>query len=625
MPETRHLEIIEQDLIPDVLPVHKITVPNSSLVDNGDGSVDMNYLAGIGNPIVGGTANSVLFIDSSGNLAEDNPGFTYIPATGLSLDDGLTAAGTVTFTSITNDRLVRTNASSELVEVDNLSNFVAGTTNQVAVVDDGDGSITLSLPQSIAITNSPQFVGLRLTGLTQNSVLFAGASGDISQENDNFNYVASTNRQGIGTGFTATAPVSTLHLRVAAFGGTAPSTTGLTIESNDSAEISLLGANDETSSIFFGDPQDTDVGRIRYAHDGDTMKFTAGAATFATGTATGLGLGTTTSPDEALEIGGVTDATMKFSSSDTTIADAAIIGSIEFETADLFDPGIAAKINVVAVGTQGEMAISFLTGTAMTLLETMRITENQRVLVGTGTDPQDRLHVFDASDDMAIRIETSKTNGSAQIRFHNDADSFRMGIFGGSGDAFLLVNDGTSRIIFNIDDNSPANTLVIFNGETIWNSSGANWDFRIEGDSQDHLFFLDAGVDTITVGSGTSLAMFGVDGFADEIQFLVQGHSTQNANLIVAEQSDGTDVFTVSNSGEVDINGALTLSTTTVTTTSHTGSISNESRRSCHKNDKLIFYSFINRLVCTTIDEESCMHLNKAVEITLQLVTLTIG
>jgi len=40
-----------------------------------------------------------------------------------------------------------------------------------------------------------------------------------------------------------------------------------------------------------------------------------------------------------------------------------------------------------------------------------------------------------------------------------------------------------------------------------------------------------------------------VDNPMDQIPFTVQGHSTQTGALIVAEQSDGTDVFTVSNAG----------------------------------------------------------------------------
>jgi hypothetical protein len=38
----------------------------------------------IGSPISGGTPNSVLYIDASGNLAEDNPDFSYIPDTSFS-------------------------------------------------------------------------------------------------------------------------------------------------------------------------------------------------------------------------------------------------------------------------------------------------------------------------------------------------------------------------------------------------------------------------------------------------------------------------------------------------------------------------------------------------------------
>ncbi len=37
-----------------------------------------------------------------------------------------------------------------------------------------------------------------------------------------------------------------------------------------------------------------------------------------------------------------------------------------------------------------------------------------------------------------------------------------------------------------------------------------------------------------------------VDGSADEVQFTVQGHSTQTNNILLVERSDGTDLVTVS-------------------------------------------------------------------------------
>ncbi len=57
--------------------------------------------------------------------------------------------------------------------------------------------------------DSPQFTGLTLSGLTQGSVPFAGASGVISQDNANLFWDDTNNRLGIGT----TAPDKSLEIR----------------------------------------------------------------------------------------------------------------------------------------------------------------------------------------------------------------------------------------------------------------------------------------------------------------------------------------------------------------------------------------------------------------------------
>ncbi len=48
-----------------------------------------------------------------------------------------------------------------------------------------------------------------------------------------------------------------------------------------------------------------------------------------------------------------------------------------------------------------------------------------------------------------------------------------------------------------------------------------------------------------------------IDGAADAIQLTVQGWTTQTTSLLVLEQSDGTDVATVSNAGNTDVAGTL--------------------------------------------------------------------
>ena len=63
------------------------------------------------------------------------------------------------------------------------------------------------------------------------------------------------------------------------------------------------------------------------------------------------------------------------------------------------------------------------------------------------------------------------------------------------------------------------------------------------------------GTKNVTVGSSTNLGKLAVDGDNDEIQLLVQSFGTQTQDLVVFEQSDGTDVFRLDNSGNLAIAG----------------------------------------------------------------------
>ncbi|KKL20422.1 hypothetical protein LCGC14_2455620, partial [marine sediment metagenome] len=76
---------------------------------------------------------------------------------------------------------------------------ITGTTNQV-ISTPGAGSITLSTPQDIHTAASNFTVaGATISDLTQGSVVFAGASGAISQDNSNLFWDDTNNRLGIGT------------------------------------------------------------------------------------------------------------------------------------------------------------------------------------------------------------------------------------------------------------------------------------------------------------------------------------------------------------------------------------------------------------------------------------------
>ena len=102
-----------------------------------------------------GTSNQVTVTNGGGSIT-------------LSTPQDLDTSADVTFDSVTLDdltasRLVATNGSKKLVSSD-LNNWVAGTSNQISVADDSDGTITLSTPQNIHTGATPTFAGVTTSG-----------------------------------------------------------------------------------------------------------------------------------------------------------------------------------------------------------------------------------------------------------------------------------------------------------------------------------------------------------------------------------------------------------------------------------------------------------------------------
>jgi len=67
--------------------------------------------------------------------------------------------------------------------------------------------------------------------------------------------------------------------------------------------------------------------------------------------------------------------------------------------------------------------------------------------------------------------------------------------------------------------------------------------------------------DDIALGNTTlvNAAKLSIDGDADQTQFSLQGFSTQTTDLVIWEQSDGTDLFNFDNDGNLTILGDLTF------------------------------------------------------------------
>ncbi len=77
--------------------------------------------------------------------------------------------------------------------------------------------------------------------------------------------------------------------------------------------------------------------------------------------------------------------------------------------------------------------------------------------------------------------------------------------------------------------------------------------------------------DELVIGGSSPLssAKVSIDGDADQIQLIVQGNATQTTNLATFEQSDGTDVFTITNAGNLTSAGDLAVNGDDITSDSN--------------------------------------------------------
>lgn len=122
------------------------------------------------------------------------------------------------FYKLTASRLLSTNTLGKPTTVSDLTNWVAGTADQITVTDDADGTITLSTPQDIHTAANPTFNDMTLTGTLNgrqinpddNDTYNLGESGrrwhtayiyNIEGVLGNFNYLTLDTSQGV-TGLT---------------------------------------------------------------------------------------------------------------------------------------------------------------------------------------------------------------------------------------------------------------------------------------------------------------------------------------------------------------------------------------------------------------------------------------
>jgi hypothetical protein len=170
-------------------------------------------------------------------------------------------------------------------------------------------------------------------------------------------YVDESGNVGVGTA----GPGALLHVFDGSAGAGSPAGgSELVIEDDGNARINLLTPNDAYPGLTFGDPEDSEAGKIIYSHGSDHMRFVTDGTDRVTITGEGdVGIGTTV-PDERLDVTG----TIKAASGDT----AAVIGETTvteyivnhggyFSAREGQGSGVFAEGNLYGVSAVGNVAV----------------------------------------------------------------------------------------------------------------------------------------------------------------------------------------------------------------------------------------------------------------------------
>lgn len=162
--------------------------------DNVSTSTGANPSASVALTAVNGTANTFMRSDAAPALS-----VSIAPTwTGIHIfNNTSTFNAQINFASGTASRILQTDSAKNLQSVANLASWIAGTTSELTVTDDGDGSVTLSLPTIVDLGASSELRVVSSTHSTQltvplNQTLTTNGQISISNTSATLNFYASS-------------------------------------------------------------------------------------------------------------------------------------------------------------------------------------------------------------------------------------------------------------------------------------------------------------------------------------------------------------------------------------------------------------------------------------------------
>ena len=127
----------------------------------------------------------------------------------------------------------------------------------------------------------------------------------------------------------------------------------------------------------------------------------------------------------------------------------------------------------------------------------------------------------------------------------------------------IIASNGSDNLRLAVGSNTHVLTADSSEATGVkWASAGAG---SSPWTTDSNVVNLNTDTDTMTIGSATAGGKLFIDGDTDEIQLQIQSHSTQDEDVIVLENSSGTDYFKVSGVGKITSDSGMTMKGTTFT------------------------------------------------------------
>jgi hypothetical protein len=136
------------------------------------------------------------------------------------------------------------------------------------------------------------------------------------------------------------------------------------------------------------------------------------------------------------------------------------------------------------------------------------------------------------------------TNGSGTLSWATGGGGGGSSISAGNSDV-TVTDTGTGKIEFNVDAVEVADFTT---GAVVFNETGANQDFRVEGDTNANLIFADASVDKVGFGTNTFNTNGGVIQVSNGISFPATQSACSDVNTL-DDYEEGTFGFTIQAGG----------------------------------------------------------------------------